>query len=221
MKNKNNNANKLSEEYALKKNLYHNFVVNIKEIVTLLLENENIRFVSVAWREKDVEKLKEKIERKKKKGIIYKKLSDISDLAGVRIILFFEDDINQVVKMLDREFNVVKKENYNIEKYQLKPPDRFGYYSSHVDVMLNKRREMLEEYKCYKNLKCEIQIRTILQHAWAEIEHDIGYKPRIYEENKKAVEIRRMLSQNSALLEVADNNFVEIRKKFHEYIKKK
>ena len=54
--------------------------------------------------------------------------------------------------------------------------ERFGYQSVHYLVALKEDRTSLSEYLQYKGLIAEIQVRTILQHAWAEIEHDIQYK---------------------------------------------
>jgi putative GTP pyrophosphokinase len=72
---------------------------------------------------------------------------------------------------------------------------------------------LLSEYRRFKDLKVEIQIRSILQHAWAEIEHDLGYKskysvPRL---------VRRDFSRLAGLLELADEEFVKIRNNLEEY----
>ena len=58
----------------------------------------------------------------------------------------------------------------------LKEEERFGYQSVHYIVSLTENRTTLTEYRRYKDLVAEIQVRTVLQHAWAEIEHDIQYK---------------------------------------------
>ena len=83
----------------------------------------------------------------------------------------------------------------------------------HTIVSLSSKREKLVEYSRFKNLKFEIQIRSILQHAWAEIEHDIGYKSAL----GIPKEIRRKFSRIAGLLETADENFCEVKQSINEY----
>lgn len=79
-------------------------------------------------------------------------------------------------------------------------PDRFGYCSVHYVVEMSQKRLNLYEHQAYEGLKCEIQIRSVLQHAWAEIEHDLGYKSEIAIPKR----IRRNFSRLAGLLEIAD-----------------
>lgn len=85
----------------------------------------------------------------------------------------------------------------------------------HYVVGMSLQRLSLCEYKMFRDLKCEIQIRSILQHAWAEIEHDIGYK------NEIAIpkQMRRKFSRIAGLLEIADQEFVQIRSELEDYRK--
>jgi hypothetical protein len=78
-------------------------------------------------------------------------------------------------------------------------------------VQLDSVRKQQIEYKRLAELKCEIQIRTILQHAWAEIEHDLEYKSET-----NPPEIRRRFAALSALLEIADREFEDIRRQEEE-----
>ena len=99
------------------------------------------------------------------------------------------------------------------DKREVLDPDRFGYLSWHHIVTLSPNRAALPEYSQFEGLKVEIQTRSILQHGWAEIEHDIGYKtkiavPRAY---------RRRLSRLAGLLELADQEFMSIRDGLDEY----
>ena len=79
--------------------------------------------------------------------------------------------------------------------------------SMHYVVSIHQNRLKFTEYKSYTNLKIEIQIRSILQHGWAEIEHDLGYK------GAKGIpdEFKRDFNRISALLETADNEFDRLR----------
>ncbi len=75
--------------------------------------------------------------------------------------------------MLVDEFEIIEKSNKGATLLQ---EERFGYQSIHYLVKLKGERARLAEYRNLKDGVVEIQIRTILQHAWAEIEHDIQYK---------------------------------------------
>lgn len=72
------------------------------------------------------------------------------------------------------EFSIDEGNSGN--KADMLETDKVGYLSVHYFLKLNNKRLALSEYKGYKGLKCEVQVRTLLQHAWAEIEHDRNYK---------------------------------------------
>ena len=78
---------------------------------------------------------------------------------------------------------------------------------------MNNSRGKLQEYSGFGKLKIEIQIRSILQHTWAEIEHDIGYKSTV----EVPRQIRRRFSRLAGLLELADQEFIGIRKDLDAY----
>jgi hypothetical protein len=90
----------------------------------------------------------------------------------------------------------------------------FGYASKHYLVRLNAHRRELPEYAVLKNLTMEIQVRTAVQHAWAEFEHDIRYKLDIPPDRKPEFDRRFLLA--AALMELADNEFAEIDKLYRE-----
>jgi hypothetical protein len=94
--------------------------------------------------------------------------------------------------------------------------NKFGYLSYHLICKISPNRLLLPEYEKYKDIKFEIQIRSILQHAWAEIEHDIGYKSSL----GIPKELKRKFSRIAGLLETADENFCEIKKAIEIYQEK-
>ena len=95
----------------------------------------------------------------------------------------------------------------SVDKRILLDPDRFGYLSLHFVVSLNASRLQLAEYQEFAGCKAEIQIRSILQHSWAEVNHDLGYKTV----GTIPQEIRRSFARVAGLLELADSEFVRIR----------
>lgn len=186
------------------KNTYCFLSNKINELLTSLLSSNNIIVHSITSREKDTIKLKEKILREGKSYL--NPLDDITDLAGVRIITYFPSDVDKIIPVIENEF-IVDKIN-SIDKRKTIDPSAFGYASVHLVVQLSQKRINLPEYAIFKDLKCEIQVRTILQHAWAEIEHDIAYKSN----EDIPYELRRKFASLSGLLEIADREFESLRK---------
>ncbi len=132
-----------------------------------------------------------------------KPLSDITDLSGVRVITFFPRTLQFVDGIIRMELDVAEKS----DKAQiLIKEERLGYASVHYLVCLKDNRTSLLEYSRFKGLIAEIQVRTILQHAWAEIEHDIQYKSV----DTIPTDIRRRFMSLAGMLEIADREFQAI-----------
>ena len=148
------------------RNTYSNhidFKAKLEILIRDLLKSNGVKEHQITCRVNDIDKLEEKVKRKKEK---YSKLSDITDLIGLRIITYYEDDVDLIADILKKEFII---DDINSIDKRVLENDKFGYRSLHYVVNLNKTRSGLTEYKKYKSLKAEIQIRSILQHAWAEI----------------------------------------------------
>src|SRR5271169_3466910 len=195
-------------EYDGSYRLYEDFVERCEVLARELLAVNGYRVHSVTSRVKERDRLEEKIGRE---GKVYGKLSDVTDVAGVRIITHFEDEVDNIGALIEREFSVNPAES--IDKRKLLDPDRFGYLSLHYVCTLHPTRLGLAENRRYDGLPCEIQIRSILQHAWAEIEHDLGYKP----DSTVPAPIRRRFSRLAGLLELADQEFKNIRDDLQAY----
>lgn len=193
-------------------NKYRLFASKVKDVIYSILDSEDIRIHSITPREKDPKKLIEKIQRTGKE---YKDpLNEITDLAGVRVISYFPSDVDKIIKELTKNFRIDKQKS--IDKRKTSDPSVFGYASVHLIVEFSPERFKLPEYSPFENLKCEVQVRTILQHAWAEIEHDIVYKTT----EDMPFELRRNFSSLAGLLEVADREFELIRKMEKEVSRK-
>ena len=136
----------------------------------------------------------------------------MTDVAGIRIITFFEDDVDRVGKVIEREFTIDTARS--VDKRKSLESDRFGYMSLHFVVSLSDHRRRLIEYQQFQAIVCEVQIRSILQHTWAEIEHDLGYKASSNVPDR----IRRKFSRLASLLETADGDFCEIRDELTKYL---
>ena len=155
--------------------------------------------LAVEHRVKEERSLAGKLERK---GDAYNSLEDITDILGCRVVCFLSDEIDKIGKRVEENF-VIDWENSSDKRMLLKE-NAFGYLSLHYICSLPYGNKWPDEI-CGK--KFEVQIRTILQHAWSAIHHDIGYKsdfgvPR---------EISRQFARLAGLLELADDEFVRAR----------
>jgi putative GTP pyrophosphokinase len=196
--------------YRDKNLLYTEYATRVSDLIQLILKARGIPIHSVAARAKSFGSLAEKITRPDKS---YGDLTEITDLAGIRITTYFADDVDQVAGTLRAEFSLDTQ--YSIDKRLYVDPDRFGYQSLHYVVSLHENRVSLPEYERFESLKCEIQVRSILQHAWAEIEHDLGYKSAV----GVPFELRRRFARIAGLFELADDEFRAIRDALRGYEK--
>ncbi len=195
-------VDKMLVEYDSKLSLHENFRVACEGLVRQLLRLERLRVHSVTSRVKERSHLAEKLSRL---GKDYAALSDVSDIVGVRVITHFEDEVNRIAEVVEREFQI--DPGRSVDKRKALDPDRFGYISLHFICSIRRDRAALAEYREFAGICCEIQVRSILQHAWAEIEHDLGYKAGA----PIPAPIRRRFSRLAGLLEIGDREFTLIR----------
>jgi putative GTP pyrophosphokinase len=195
-------------DYDKSRDSYFAFTEKVEHLLREILGHSSLNAHSVTSRVKDRPSLENKLRRE---DASYESLPNVTDLSGVRITTYFHDDVDMVAKLIREEFEVVPE--HSIDKRAALDPDRFGYLSLHYVVKLPKQRTALIEYKRFPSLLCEIQIRSILQHAWAEIEHDLGYKANV----EVPKEIRRQFSRLAGLLELADQEFARIREDLKTY----
>lgn len=189
--------------FSAERATYLAFTSALESLVRQLLEQANIPFAQVEGRTKDVANFESKLKRKK--GEYPNPLEEVTDLTGLRIVLFYFDDIERVSTLIDQEF-VVDSEN-SVDKSVALDPDRFGYLSVHQIVSLRSSRKALLEWSRFGGLCAEIQVRTVLQHAWAAISRKLAYASV----REAPRDLQRNLNRLSALLELADSEFVDIR----------
>jgi len=196
------------QEYSTDRPNYEIFRLKLAELLTALIEDAGIDIVSIESRTKTIQSFKEKIQRPEKN--YSNPLDQITDLCGIRIITYYTEDIYKIADIIESEFAI--DEDNSVDKTKITSPDKFGYLSLHYVLKLNKKRNYLIEWKNFKNLKAEIQIRSILQHSWAAIDHKLRYKI------KKEIpsSLQRKIFRLSALLELADEEFLSIKKQTEE-----
>nr|MZG82510.1 GTP pyrophosphokinase [Photobacterium lucens] len=169
----------------------------------------NIDYLTVTGRTKDKKSALEKINRKSYKN----PKSQMTDLSGIRIILYFESDINKVSELISDSFDI--DFDNSLDKSKVLSKDQIGYRSVHYVCTLGQGRSNLPEYLELGELKFEVQVRTILQHAWAELAHDSSYKFS----GTLPPEIERKLYLYAGMLEIADKGFDEISAQIDSYKK--
>lgn len=196
----------LVEEYKENKHLYKSLLIQAKHSIESLLRNEDIEIFSIEARLKDENSFKEKLQRKSD----YKTLSDIEDICGLRVICYYESDLQKLRKLINENFNVLSSS----DKKEESEVDKFGYSSSHFIAIFRDNWLQNPIYNNLGDLKFEIQIRTMLMHTWAAISHQTLYK----NEEDAPRHMRRTFSQLSALIELADEQFSRIKNMKDEYV---
>lgn len=192
----------LVAQYSSSIAFYEAVTSQFQSMLSLLLRQETLHIHSISGRTKDSQSLRGKIARHKNK---YKQLTDITDLCGFRIITYYEDEVDKIAALLRRYFSI--DEENSVDKRKKLAADEFGYTSLHLIVNLPVNAKGICLSTRDRICKVEIQIRSILQHAWAEIEHDLEYK----NPQGTSADIRRRFSRMAGLLEVADQEFTSIR----------
>lgn len=167
----------------------------------LLAAEPALKIHSVSWRLKSRESLARKLARPDRN---YRQLWMLTDLIGIRVITYFAEGVDRIGELIERHLAVDFERS--ADKRGRETPD-FGYRSLHYVCRFG------GEAALPAGAGFEIQARTVLEHAWAEIEHDLGYKsPAVV-----PLPVRRRLHRIASLLELADEEFVAARRSLEDY----
>ena len=134
--------NEILSEYDSNFTPLDRFTSHLSDLISQILDANGIRVHSVSSRVKSKESLEQKIINAPEK---YRNLEEITDICGIRIITYFEDDVDRVSEIIEQEFEI-DLEN-SVDKRSLLDPDRFGYLSVHYIVSLNDQRKNLAVYQ--------------------------------------------------------------------------
>ena len=162
----------------------------LHERLERLVRASNVPLSFVSWRVKEPRSLAIKLARPDRS---YRQLWDVTDLVALRVATSFEDHVEQVARLIEQHFQVDFSHSLERQRPQ-------GYRSVHYVCALDGGP--------HPDFRFEVQVRTALQHAWAEVEHDLGYKS----DDPVPEPIRRRFARVASLLELADEEFVSIRR---------
>lgn len=168
--------------------IYERFVEHVVAILRSEFRNPAIE---IYGRAKEIDSLLKKLILKP-----HKTYETLTDKAGVRVIVKFTEEIDVVGKFIERRFNDHKKD----DKRATLKIDQVGYQGIHYDIKLNDDEAKGTEFV---GIWAEVQIRTLAQHLWSDMSHELGYKPEL----KVPDVMLRRLNRLSALVEIADDEF--------------
>lgn len=180
-------------------------------LVTRLLDDAGINYLSVTGRAKSVESYARKASRRDKGRLLYPDpVRDITDQVGVRVVSFVQADVAAVADLLADQLRVLDDRDMGRETAE---QGGFGYSSRHLLLAPDPAREGEGPLQ---GRPAAVQVRTVLQHAWAEFEHDIRYKGQVPEAHRADLDRRFTLA--AGLLELAGEQFQEIRDRLREEV---
>jgi ppGpp synthetase/RelA/SpoT-type nucleotidyltranferase len=152
--------------------------------------------------------------------------NELSDIAGIRVVLpyadqvkFFKDVFHELREKNEIEFKEEDERDYSQSHETPSHPNAtnfFDYRSYHLIFTLGEKRQDLYDCRELEKLRCEVQIRTILADGWANVSHELFYKPNLWWStlpDKEKEPIESLFNSTSGSLFHIDSTFVDLKKK--------
>lgn len=171
-------------------------------LIKSIIKPAHLEIHQVAARAKGQDSMRLKLRRKRYDD----PERDVTDKIGVRVITYYTDDVDRVTELLKLEFQIDKARSE--DKRTVLETSAFGYRSVHLIARLKGTRLSSPEYIGLRGRWFEIQVRSLLEHAWAEIEHEVKYKPRV----DYPGDVTRRFARIAGVLEFLDSEFLELRR---------
>jgi ppGpp synthetase/RelA/SpoT-type nucleotidyltranferase len=184
--------------------LYDELCNEVAYILRKRLRGTGVEIATVSSRAKRLGSFLQKSEQKRYRD----PFTEVTDFAGARVVCLYKSSLEKVRRTIRREFDVIEEVN----KFDQLGTDRFGYGAWHFIVRLGSRSAGAR-YDELKDLVCEIQVRTVVQDAWAIIQHHLVYK----KESEVPSQIQRALNALAAQFEGVDDQFDSLREKREKY----
>jgi len=199
------------EEYREMLPVFKKMKSVVMEKLEACLKHNNILVNGLEGRVKEEKSLAGKLELK---GNKYRMLDDITDLVGVRVITYYTEEVDKIAAMVDKLFEVDWANS--VDKRKQLGKDSFGYMSLHYVCRIPASLYSDPEHPEANHYRFEVQMRTALQHVWATMNHDTGYKSGV----EVPPEHIRSITRLAGILELADEEFSRIRKEITDYRRK-
>ncbi len=196
------------DEYREKLPIYERFKTIILSLLRNCIDENHIIVSGLEARVKSEQSLAGKLELK---GYKYHTLEDITDIVGARIITYYSDEVDIISALVEKLFEI--DWDNSVDKRKMLEIDRFGYLSLHYVCRIPETLYKGPETPQLNQIRFELQMRSTLQHVWANMYHDIGYKSDV----EIPVEYQRNMIRLAGMLELADEQFSHIRKEINGY----
>lgn len=188
----------LREQWLREKPLYERFAVFVRDLIREEARSRGI-ICTVEHRTKHVASLLKKALRKP----YVAPYDEITDKAGVRAVVTYHELLPQMEELIRGTFEVLKHENKALTlKY-----DELGYQGIHFEISLREDK-VAESNGQYQNLVCEVQLQTRAQNLWADVSHELSYKPPLPPPDH----VQRAIYRLVALTEIFDTEIAQARR---------
>jgi putative GTP pyrophosphokinase len=186
--------NEIKKEFEIRRRSYAALEEEARFILEKALKKGKIKTHSVPSRVKDVASFIDKVRRKE----FTNPFEQVQDIVGLRVVCLFLSDIPKVGQVIRENFAVLSED----DKIEGSEVNSFGYMSIHFVVQM-KHEYRGPRYEGIAGMPFEIQVRTILMDAWANVSHYLAYKSDI----DVPTNLKRDFHALSGLFYVADSHF--------------
>lgn len=192
------------QQYEQRKPHYERLAINMQQAIIAFLTTKDIPYLEVSARVKSADSAYEKIVRKAYES----PFEQIEDWCGIRITCYYPNDIDIIKNIISEEFEVkASGDTKDALDYSL------GYRPTHFVIGIKQSWSATPNYLGLEKFRAEIQVRTVLMQAWAEVEHKLSYRSM----QEIPSQFRRKFARLSAQFELADEQFEELRNGLNEY----
>lgn len=196
------------EEYQAQLPVFERLQEVVLDQLRLCLKENNIIVSGLEARIKTENSLAGKLVIK---GHKYHSIDDVTDIVGARIITYYSDEVDLISALVEKRF-AIDWEN-SVDKRKKLETDRFGYLSLHYVCRIPESMYHDPTMPQLNKIRFELQMRSTLQHVWANMYHDMGYKSDV----EIPVEYQRSMSRLAGMLELVDEQFSRIRREINDY----